>query len=247
MCNRLTIRRAFFVAVALLFQGSPRVLAQSDLWHQLTTDHFEIFYQGAFVNRVDRVVLEAERAYGRISADLRSDLSARVPLLLFSTIGDLPNSDRARSEVFRKSGAPDRDHLLLPLAPVDQREGLLTHELTHLFEFEIVPRSPRLPPWVYEGLAEYERARWTLSARSSVQAAAVVPSLSQLTSADRDWGHAVFDFIGDEYGIEGIRRYLSVLNEPTVNANVLQEVFRLTSDEFDRKFERYVKARTAGR
>ena len=43
-------------------------------------------------------------------------------------------------------------------APPDQLYGLIVHELTHQFEFDIIPRglvSSGLPLWVDEGLADF--------------------------------------------------------------------------------------------
>jgi hypothetical protein len=247
MHNGLTIRRILvFATVVVMLLGSTRhgVSAQSATWQTLTTDHFEIYYERQLGDRVDGVAFEAERAYRRIAADLRYDLTARVPLILLSSVRELPANRAAATDIVLRSGAPNRDHLVLSAEPVEQREGTLTHELTHHFEFEMIPQSPRLPPWVYEGLSEYERHRWTPSGPSIVQASSLVPSVSRLTSSDRDWSRAVFDFIADEFGADGIRRYLSALKDETAsNRDAIQEVFGFTSSRFDREFERYVKAR----
>jgi hypothetical protein len=39
-------------------------------------------------------------------------------------------------------------------------EGLVTHELTHVFLFDIIPRASASLPWLSEGVAEYERGAW---------------------------------------------------------------------------------------
>ena len=51
--------------------------------------------------------------------------------------------------------------MVLPIdLPPDKLQGLITHELTHIFEFDLIPRSliqRSLPLWVDEGLADYMR------------------------------------------------------------------------------------------
>ena len=48
--------------------------------------------------------------------------------------------------------------------PPDLLYGLIVHELTHQFEFDIIPQGlirRNVPLWVNEGLSDYERGQWT--------------------------------------------------------------------------------------
>src|ERR1700674_3111933 len=54
-------------------------------WHIYTTDHFEIYYYPALEHHLERVASYAESAYQKISADLKHDLSFKVPLIIFKT------------------------------------------------------------------------------------------------------------------------------------------------------------------
>ena len=54
-------------------------------WHIYTTDHFEIYYYPEIEQHLERVAGYAESAYQQISADLKHDLSFKVPLILFKT------------------------------------------------------------------------------------------------------------------------------------------------------------------
>ena len=103
-------------------------------WHVRSTNHFEIYYTTA--TDLNSIVREAERAYERVSQDMRREISGRVPLILVPTTRDLPHTEGEAGVIVRASGAPDRDHLLLPIEPRTGREKRLTHELTHVFEFE---------------------------------------------------------------------------------------------------------------
>ena len=54
-------------------------------WHIYTTDHFEIYYYTDLEKHLERVAGYAEGAYQQVSADLKHDLSFKVPLILFKT------------------------------------------------------------------------------------------------------------------------------------------------------------------
>ena len=103
-------------------------------WHVRSTDHFEIYYTQA--PDLNSIVREAERAYDRVSHDMRRRMSAKVPLMLVPTSRELPQSEREAGVIVRASGAPDRDHLFLSIEPRNGREKMLANGLTHVLEFE---------------------------------------------------------------------------------------------------------------
>jgi hypothetical protein len=120
-----------------LVQFSPTTTT----WRVRATNHFDIFYAQA--HDLDSIAQEAERAYARISRDQGRQVSAKVLLILLPTKGDLPRTEQEAAVIVRASGAPlDRDHLLLPIEPRTGREKMLTHELTHIFEFDRRARRP---------------------------------------------------------------------------------------------------------
>ena len=110
------------------------------IWRVRATNHFDIYYAQA--RDLDSVAREAERAYARVSRDLRRQVSARVPLILLPTSRNLPQTAQEAAVIVRASGAPDRDHLLLPVEPRNGREKVLAHELTYIFEFDRRSRPP---------------------------------------------------------------------------------------------------------
>ena len=54
-------------------------------WHIYTTDHFEIYYYPDIEKHLERVASYAESAYQHVSADLKHDLSFKIPLIIFKT------------------------------------------------------------------------------------------------------------------------------------------------------------------
>jgi hypothetical protein len=216
----------------------------ASVWRTRPTDHFVIYHTQQA--DLDDIAREAERAYSQVSADLRHDLSVKVPLILLPTNRDLPRDSQEAAAIVRASGAPPDDHLLLPVEPRDRRTTDLLHELTHVFQFELVPNT-RVPAWAAEGLADYMTGTWApadlLKIRDAA-AAAVIPSVGSLTDSDRVWGHAMFNFVAAEYGAQGVRRCFSALRDTSGSpADVIRAALSVTPADFDRVFHDYVRTR----
>ena len=58
-------------------------------------------------------------------------------------------------------------------------------------------------------------------------------------------GHVVFEFVEDKWGKEGLRQYLFALRKSVIGGgnNAYQEAFKLSPEEFDQQFEKYLKDR----
>ena len=231
-------------------------------WHTYTTDHFEIYYYPEIEQHLERVASYAESAYQTVSADLKHDLAFKVPLILYKTAsefqqqniepGELPEGVLAFAE-------PYRDRMVLPIdEPSDALYRLITHELTHIFEFDIIPRTllrRGLPLWVDEGLADYETTYWNPFDLMSVRDAAIadiIPSMSDFQGVQfadgrlpYNLGHAAFEFIEARWGKEGLRQFLFALRKSVIGGgdSAYEEAFKLKPEEFDEQFDKYMKDR----
>ncbi|MBI2834863.1 MAG: PD40 domain-containing protein [Acidobacteria bacterium] len=232
-------------------------------WQIYTTDHFEIYYYPELERHLERVAGYAESAYQQISADLKHDLAFKVPLVLFKTHSEFEQQNVLAEDVPEGVAAfaePQRDRMVLPIdEPSDQLYGLIVHELNHIFEFDIIPRSlirRGIPLWVDEGLSDYMRGTWDPLDLMMVRDAAVadiIPKMSDLEgygmSANPrliyNLGHAVFEFIESRWGKEGIRQFLFSLRKSVIGGgdNAYEEALNLKPDEFDEAFDKYLKDR----
>ncbi|PYR38326.1 MAG: hypothetical protein DMF93_16315, partial [Acidobacteria bacterium] len=103
--------------------------------------------------------------------------------------------------------------------PPDRLYGLIVHELTHQFEFDIIPQGlirRSVPLWVNEGLSDYERGQWEPLDLMAVRDAAIADIIPKMTELEGygggggpsrliyNLGHAVFEFIEAKFGKEGI-------------------------------------------
>ena len=149
------------------FYGKNRVKYDKFDWHIYTTDHFEIYYYPELEEHLERVASYAESAYQQISANLQHELAFVVPLVIFKTHSEFEQQNiipGASPEGVGAFAEPQRDRIALPLdEPPDGLYRLITHELTHIFMFDIVPRSlirASVPLWVDEGMADYQAGVW---------------------------------------------------------------------------------------
>ena len=232
-------------------------------WHIYTTDHFEIYYYTDLEKHLERVAGYAEGAYQQVSADLKHDLSFKVPLILFKTHSEFEQQNVVPGAAQEGVGAfaePFRDRMLLPIDdPPDRLYGLIAHELTHIFEFDIIPQGlirRSVPLWVNEGLSDYERGQWAPLDLMMIRDAAVadiVPKMSNLEGYGNsgnprliyNLGHAVFEFIEARWGKEGIRQFMFALRKSVIGGgeDAYEEAFKMKPEEFDQAFERYLKER----
>jgi beta-lactamase regulating signal transducer with metallopeptidase domain len=247
----------------------PMASPDSFEWQVLETDHFDIYYYPALAPNLQPAADSAERAYRWISAELQYNLPFRVPLILFKTRSDfqqqtiVPEATEAivRGQVTAFT-EPRRNRVVMLVEEdpnaLNQR---VTHELTHVFAFEIIPRSAaqshgRVPAWIDEGLAEYMTGVWdpaNLGRIRDLVAAGNVPSMTALTAGqdDRtrraavDLGHAAFEFVEAEYGKAAVWQFLNEIRRNVVDGagNVYQTAFNRTPEEFDTAFAQYLRRR----
>jgi hypothetical protein len=244
------------------YYGKNKIRYNNFRWHIYTTDHFEIYYYPEIEQHLERITSYAESAYQLISSDLKHDLATKVPLVLFKTQSEFQQQNIEPMELpegVLAFAEPYRDRMVLPIdEQADALYRLITHELTHIFEFDIIPRSllrRSLPLWVDEGLADYMTAYWNPFDLMTVRDAAIadiVPSMSDFQGTafvdgrlPYNLGHAAFEFIESRWGKEGLRQFLFALRKNVIGGgeSAYEEAFRLKAEEFDEQFEKYLKDR----
>ena len=243
------------------YYGQQRVRYDTFDWYIYRTDHFEIYYYPDLEPHLARIASYAESAYQHISGELQHDLASRVPLVVFKTQSEFQENNilgQETPEGVLAFAEPERNRMVLPIdEPNDQLYALITHELTHIFEFNIIPRglvSEGLPLWVDEGLADYMTGSWAALDKMQVRDAALtdsIPPMSRLESAPLSGrtpyslGHAAFEFIESRWGKEGLRQFLFSLRKSVLGGGetAYEEALKITAEDFDDQFDRYLKER----
>ena len=245
------------------YYGKNQIRYDNFRWQIYTTDHFEIFYYPEIEQHLERMAAYAESAYQHISSELKYDLAFKISLILFKTSSEFQQQNVIPGAAQEGVGAfaePTRYRIVMPLdEPPDLLYRLIVHELTHQFEFDIIPTSlirRSVPLWVNEGLSDYMTGIWRPIDLMTVRDAAVADIIPKMTNLEGytatgsvrmiyNLGHAVFEFIESRWGKEGIRQYLFSLRKSVIGGgeDTYQEAFRLTPEEFDQEFDKYLKDR----
>ena len=233
-------------------------------WRIYKSPHFEVYYYPEFEQHLARVVSYAESAYQKVSSDLKHEISSPIPLILYKTHSEFEQTNLFPAilpEGVLAFAEPTRGRMVLPidLSP-DELQGLITHELTHVFEFDLIPRNMvqrSVPLWVDEGLADYMRGTWDPIDLMSVRDAAVTEQIPRISRFEEyggfanprlvyNLGHAAFEFIEARFGKEGIRQFLYTFRKNIVGGGmdeIYQQAFRMKPEEFDEAFEKWLKER----
>jgi WD40 repeat protein len=281
MSNRTSRGAVLAVAVALLaalglapgpasaqtpyipYFGKNQIRYDNFKWQIYTTEHFEIYYYPEIEQHLERVAGYAESAYQHVSAELKYDLAYKVPLILFKTNSEFQQQNvipGAAQEGVQAFAEPTRYRIVMPIdEPPDLLYRTIVHELTHQFEFDIIPTSlirRSVPLWVNEGLSDYMTGMWRPIDLMTVRDAAVSDIVPKMTEMEGyaavgnvrmvyNLGHAVFEFIESRWGKEGIRQYLFSLRKSVIGGgeDAYMEAFKLTPEEFDLEFDKYLKDR----
>lgn len=270
--------RTFFLALAVLVMGLAPAVASAQTpyvpyfgknrvkydnfdWHIYETEHFEIYFYPELEPHLERVSSYLESAYQRISSELKHDLGERAKVVLFKTQSEFQQQDISGSELpegVLAFAEPYRDRLVLPIdEPPDQLYRLITHELTHIFEFDVIPRGilgSAIPLWVDEGLANYMAGYWNILDLMQIRDAALSDNVPRMSEFDAQplagrlpysMGHAAFEFISNRWGQDGLRQFLFSLRKNVIGGgeSAFEEALRLEPEEFDEEFDRYIKER----
>jgi hypothetical protein len=243
--------------------GKNQIRYDNFKWQIYTTDHFEIYYYPEIEPHLEKVAGYAESAYQHVSSELKHDLAVKVPLILFSTSSEFWQQNVIPGAAQEGVGAfaePSRFRIVMPMdEPSDLLYRLVVHELTHQFQYDIIPTSlvrQNMPLWVFEGMSDYMTGVWRAIDLMTVRDAAVadiVPKMSELQGYGNfnnarliyNLGHAAFEFIEARWGKEGVRQFVFSLRKSVIGGgdNAFQEAFQMEADEWDQQFDRYLKER----
>ncbi|MBN2290606.1 MAG: PD40 domain-containing protein [Candidatus Glassbacteria bacterium] len=165
-----------FPAIALLLVPAPEASAQfgknkvqydNFKWQVLKTEHYDIY----FYEKERPMVLDAgrlaERAYLRYTKMLNFKPRRRIPLILYAGQSDFQQTNIMAGEVGEGTGGANefyKRRVLLPFTGSwKDFEHVLTHELAHAFQIDIIwgnatpvanPFAYSPPLWFIEGMVE---------------------------------------------------------------------------------------------
>jgi len=248
-------------AQLIVFFGKNKINYETFDWRVYQSPHFDVHYYAEVEPFLEEVVSDVESAYVKLSRDLDHELTVRVPLVIYKTHGEFQQTNITLSELPEGVAAfaePTQYRMVLPIdEPPDKLYKLIAHELTHIFEYSMffegsLARTVRArpPTWLMEGLASYMAQDEDNLDKMVIRDAVVnnilppLQALNVLSFLTYRYGNAVFDYIVQEHGIEGLRTFLFEFKKIMLTGNIgkaIKESFGYDIDEFNRRFNRYLR------
>jgi dipeptidyl aminopeptidase/acylaminoacyl peptidase len=208
--------------------GKNKVQYKDFRWQTIRTEHFDVYYYEGEAESAFRAARMAERAYTRLARILRHEIEDRVPVIVYASQSDFQQTNISPGLISEGIGGITeftKRRVFLPFTgSYGEFDHVLTHELVHAFQVDIVigsagdvsPLAYQLPGWFREGMAEYlsiggidpNTEMWL---RWSALDGALIP----LEAMDRVYdirvyriGQAILHFIGSRFGDEKIGELL---------------------------------------
>ncbi|HVN75822.1 MAG TPA: BamA/TamA family outer membrane protein [Thermoanaerobaculaceae bacterium] len=241
------------------FFGKNKIRYDTFNWKVYPTPHFRISFYDRVTPSLPKIASFAESAYDELARRLNYQVKNPIPLIAFATHAEFEQNNVLVEFIPEGVGAfavPSRNRMVLPVdLPDEGLQKLIQHELTHVFQFEILFQgrlgkalSSGGPQWFMEGMASYmgndEDGRARAFMRDAV-ASDRVPSVA----ADVEgyfayrFGHMVFQFVEAEWGAEGLRDFVFEFRN-TLGGGIqktIKRAFDLDVDEFDSRFRAWLR------
>ncbi|HEX2123435.1 MAG TPA: hypothetical protein VHL59_17520, partial [Thermoanaerobaculia bacterium] len=239
--------------------GQNKIVYDTFEWKVYHSTHFDIYFYEEERPSLQRVVDAAESAYLDLSQKFNFQISKKIPLIYYHTHSAFEQTNVLLNFIPEGVGAfaePARNRMVLPIdMPDDELLELITHELTHIFEYEIlfqgkfgknVTANP--PLWLMEGLASFMAQDEDSRDRMVLRDAVVNDRIPRISLNPQGYfayrfGHAVFKYIQQQYGWEGLRDFIYEYRN-TLGSSIdraLKRSFNLTPDEFDSRFRTWLR------
>jgi Tol biopolymer transport system component len=248
------------------YYGKNKVMYEDFHWKSYPTEHFRLYFYADNPQVLKNIAELAESAYQKLSETLKHQLADPVPIIFYTTYTDFELSNLFDvSEGVLGVSEPLLHRIgLHGDMPLDDLLHVVEHELTHVFEFDILWGSQgaflyalNTPPlWFFEGLSEYATQSWSSWSKMIVRDAVLndrVPELTNSGDLDSrfpmprdpayDFGHAIYDFIAQRYGKSGIiDLWQSIKNSPVIGRiTPLKKAFNVKPYEFNFEFRKYLR------
>ncbi len=240
--------------------GQNKIVYDKFHWSIYHATHFDIYFYDEEKPALEKVVDMAESAYDDLSRKFNFQISKKIPIIYYATHSAFEQTNVDLNFIPEGVGAfaePTRNRMVIPIDTTDEKLlQLIQHELTHIFEYEIlfqgklgkeVTSNP--PTWLMEGLASFMGNDEDSKDRMVLRDAVVndqVPAISHAQGGGYfayRFGHAVFQYIQQKYGWEGLRDFIYEYRNTLGNSvdKALKRAFDLKPDEFDSQFRTWLR------
>ena len=248
------------VAVPAYPFGQNKIVYDRFHWNIYHSTHFDVYFYDEEKPSLQKVVDMAESAYDTLSRELNYQITKKIPLIYYATHSAFEQTNVDLNFIPEGVGAfaePTRNRMVIPIDTTDDKLlHLVQHELTHVFEYEVlfqgklgkeVTANP--PTWFMEGLASFMGQDEDNKDRMVLRDAVVNDQIPPITRAYGGgyfayrFGHAVFKYIVEKYGWEGLRDFIYEYRNTLGNSvdKALKRAFDVKPDEFDSQFRTWLR------
>jgi len=239
--------------------GKNKVRYDDFAWEIYNTPHFQINFYKRVEPSLPKIASFAESAYDELARKLNYQVSNPIPLIAYATHAEFEQNNVISEFIPEGVGAfavPARNRMVLPVDLPDQRlQQLIQHELTHVFQFEILYQgklgkalAANPPQWFMEGMASYFGNDEDAMARSIMRDAVASDRVPSLLAGPEGYaayrfGHMVFQFIEAEWGPEGLRDFIYEFRNTLGSgiAKAIRRAFDIEPEEFDSRFRAWLR------
>jgi hypothetical protein len=242
--------------------GENKIMYDTFKWQIYKSTHFAIYFYDREEPSLQKVASYAESAYDDISRALNFQIPKPINIIYYGTHSEFEQTNTMPGFLPENIGAfalPTRNRMVLPIdVPDAQLQKLIAHELTHVFQFEILfggnflrAYTSGAPQWLTEGMASYFASDEDAKDRMVLRDAVLADQVPEI--AERQiygffayrFGHAVFDFMESEWGRDGVRDFVFEYRGslgPNID-RVLKRTFNISAEDFDIRFRRFLRQR----
>ena len=240
--------------------GKNKIVYDKFDWKIYRSTHFTIYFYESERHALAKVASFAESAYDDISRALNYQIPKSINLIYYASHADFEQTNTILNFIPEGIGAfalPSRNRMVLPIDMTDEKlQQLIAHELTHVFQFEILfggnflrAATTNAPQWFTEGMASYFSKDEDNKDRMILRDAVLADQVPEIARTGVSgffayrFGHAVFDFIEAEWGKDSVRDFIfEFRNQIGGNVErVIRRSFNIDAEDFDVKFRRYLR------
>jgi Tol biopolymer transport system component len=239
--------------------GKNKIRYDTFQWKVYATPHFRISFYDRVEPSLPKLASFAESAYDELARKLNFQIPDPVPLIAYATHADFEQTNVIVDFIPEGVGAfavPARNRMVLPVdLPDVELQHLIQHELTHIFQYEILFQGKlakalavRPPQWFMEGMASYFGDDEDARARAVMRDATMSDEVPSVGSDPQGYfayrfGHMVFQYVEAEWGPDGLRDFIFEFRN-TLGTQVnraIKRAFDLDVDEFDSRFRAWLR------
>ncbi len=240
--------------------GKNKIVYDKFDWKIYRSTHFTIYFYESERHALAKVASFAESSYDEISRALNYQIPKAINLIYYASHADFEQTNTILNFIPEGVGAfalPSRNRMVLPIDMTDEKlQQLIAHELTHVFQFEILfggnfirAATTNAPQWFTEGMASYMSKDEDNKDRMVLRDAVLADQVPEIAQTGvfgffaYRFGHAVFDFIEAEWGKDSVRDFIfEFRNQIGGNVGrVIRRSFNIEAEDFDVKFRRYLR------